>query len=99
MLAALARDVAHGAGEGQLGVEADGGVEPLAERGVRLDGAPDREVRLALLLLLDGLGAQAAHPLAVEVRTHAADVRGRALLRYPAALALHAPSLPRHLAL
>jgi hypothetical protein len=93
VLAALARDVAHGAGEGELGVEPDGGVEPLAERGVRVDGGGDGERRLPCQPLLDGLRAQPAHPLAQEPLPHARHVRGRAVLRHAAALAPHAPRL------
>lgn len=91
--AALARYVAHGAGEGQLGVEADGGVEALAHGRVRRHGAAHAERGLPRLPLLDGLGAQPAHPLPLEPLPHAPDVRGRALLRHPAALAPHAPRL------
>jgi len=91
--AALARDVAHGAGEGQLGVEADGGVEALAHGGVRRHGAAHGERGFPRLPLLDGLGAQPAHPLPLEPLPDAPDVRGRALLRHPAALAPHAPRL------
>lgn len=96
--AALARDVAHGAGEGQLGVEADGGVEALAHGGVRRHGAAHGERGLTRLPLLDGLGAQPAHPLPLEPLPDAPDVRGRALLRHPAALAPHAPRLHAHAA-
>ncbi|KAI4975305.1 hypothetical protein ZWY2020_048912 [Hordeum vulgare] len=66
-------DIAHGVGEGQLWVEADGGVEALAERGRGVDGGGHGKVGVPLLPLLDGLDAQPTHPLAVK----SAPGRGR----------------------
>lgn len=83
------RNVPHGAGEGELGVQPGRRVEVPAHLHVRSQRLLHAAGLIPAHLLGHRLRAEAAHPVATVRRPDAADVGGGAVLRHAAARAQH----------